>query len=183
MTSPQHKQRNKRNNSERYTKCLSSWKRKSPRLKWWGWVKQRRYNNSHKRSVGAVCNFLSSISHNKNLKRRTSVAALWWTSATALWYSSVYLGSRGEYILEVRGHDDPKDEKTERPLALWLLFLYIFLLPLDLPYVNWASQERCLFYLRPSLQFSDLPLFYFLSLFHSLSFSHCHGLLFPTLTT
>ena len=37
----------------------------------------------------------------------------------------------------------------------------VFLFPLSLPYVNWASQEGCLFYLRSSLQSSDLPLFYF----------------------
>ena len=62
---------------------------------------------------------------------------------------------------------------------------YMFSLPLGLPYVNWASQECCLFYLRSSLQSSfDLPLFYFRGLFLSLSFSHCHfGLLFPILTT
>ena len=29
----------------------------------------------------------------------------------------------------------------ERALALWLLFLYVFFLPLGLPYVNWASQD------------------------------------------
>ena len=63
--------------------------------------------------------------------------------------------------------------------------LYMFfLLPLGLPYVNWASQEGCLFYLRSSLQSSDLPLFYFHGLFPSFSFSHCHsGLLFPILST
>ena len=48
----------------------------------------------------------------------------------------------------------------ERPLALWLLFLCFFL-PLGLPYVNWAKQECCLFYLRSSLRFLDLPLFCF----------------------
>ena len=32
---------------------------------------------------------------------------------------------------------------------------------LGLPYVNWASQECCLFCLRSSLRSSDLPLFYF----------------------
>ena len=59
----------------------------------------------------------------------------------------------------------------------WLLFLYVFL-SLGLYYVNWASQECCLFYLRSSLWSSDLPLFYFCGLFPSLSFSHGHfGLL------
>ena len=71
----------------------------------------------------------------------------------------------------------------ERPPALWLLFLYIFH-PLGLPYVNWARQECCLFYLRSSLWSLDLPLFYFHRLFPSLSFSHHHsGLLFCILTT
>ena len=51
-------------------------------------------------------------------------------------------------------------QETEREGALWLLFLY-FSLPLGLPYANWASQECCLFYLRSSLQSSDLPLSYF----------------------
>ena len=49
----------------------------------------------------------------------------------------------------------------------------MFILPaLNLPSVNWASQEGCLFYLRSSLQSLDLPLFYFCGLFLSLSFSH-----------
>ena len=34
-------------------------------------------------------------------------------------------------------------------------------LSLGLPYVNWAGQECCWFYLRFSLRSSDLPLFYF----------------------
>ena len=71
----------------------------------------------------------------------------------------------------------------ERPPALCLLCLCFFL-PLGLPYVNWASQECCLFYLRSSLWSSDLPLFYFHGLFPCLFFSHRHsGLLFPILTT
>lgn len=37
----------------------------------------------------------------------------------------------------------------------------ISLLPLSLFYVNWVSQEGCLFYLRFSLRSSDLPLPYF----------------------
>ena len=72
----------------------------------------------------------------------------------------------------------------ERLPILWLLFLYVFSSPLGLPFVSWASQDCCLFYLRSSLQSSDLPLFNFHGLFPSLSFSHCHsGLLFPVLTT
>ena len=56
------------------------------------------------------------------------------------------------------GRVGPKDEKRSPPPQFLLLFLYgFFLFPLDLPYVNWASQEGCLFYLRSS----NLPLFYF----------------------
>ena len=73
-----------------------------------------------------------------------------------------------------------KTRREERTLAqFWLLFLCVFLLPLSLPCVNWASQEGCLFHLRFLLQSSDLPLFYFCGLLPSLSFSHHHsGLLF-----
>ena len=74
---------------------------------------------------------------------------------------------------------------TRRARArFWLLFLYGFSLPPSLPYVNWASQEGCLFHLRFSLWSSDFLLFHFRGLCFSLSFSHCHfGLLFPILTT
>ena len=62
------------------------------------------------------------------------------------------------------------------------LFCMFFPPPLSLPYLNQASQEGSLFYLRFSLQSSDLPLFYFRGLFPSLFFSHDHyGLLFPIL--
>ena len=81
----------------------------------------------------------------------------------------------------------PKDAKRRVPhrtggrerRGLWLLFLYVSL-SLGLSYVNWASQECCLFYLGFSLLSLDLPLFYFRRLFPSRSFSHCHsGLFFP----
>ena len=56
---------------------------------------------------------------------------------------------------------------------------------MGLPYVNWASQECCLFYLRSSLQSLDLPLFYFHGLFPCLlattildSFSYSNYLTF-----
>ena len=78
-----------------------------------------------------------------------------------------------------RPKNPKRRENSPRPLAP----LFTFFLPLSL-YVNWASQECFLFYLRSSLQSSDLPLFYFHRFFPSLSFSHRHsGLLFPILTT
>ena len=73
--------------------------------------------------------------------------------------------------------------ERERASQLWFLFLYVFLY-LGLSYVNCASQDCCLFYLRFSLRSSDLPLFYFCRLFPPRFFSHRHsGLLFPILTT
>ena len=70
--------------------------------------------------------------------------------------------------------------REERPQSFQASSLYTFVSsPLSLPYVNWAIQEGCLFYLRSSLWSSELPLFYCCGLSPSLSFSHHHfGLLF-----
>ena len=116
------------------------------------------------------------------------VIALRQISVTALFYLE---NSRKIHPWGVRACR-PKDVKRrapqhagerERPLALWPPFICPFL-SMGLPYVNWASQECCLSYLRSSLLSSDLPLFYFRGLFPSLSFSHRHsGLLFSILTT
>ena len=71
------------------------------------------------------------------------------------------------FIGEAKEHTSSRREgrltqkSEEKPLAqFWLLFLRFFFLPLSLSYVNWASQEGCLFYLRLLLQSSDLSLFY-----------------------
>ena len=52
-----------------------------------------------------------------------------------------------------------RGRETPGPLAPLFICLS---LPPGLPYVNWASQECCLSYLRSSLRASDLPLFCFL---------------------
>ena len=58
----------------------------------------------------------------------------------------------------------------QREGALWLFFLYMyFFLHLGLPYVNWASQECCLFYLKSSLPSSYLPLTFLCSIFTGFS--------------
>ena len=62
-----------------------------------------------------------------------------------------------------RGRERERKKEREKERELWLLFLYVSL-SLGLSYVNWASQECCLFYLRSSLRSSDLPLFYFCGL-------------------
>ena len=80
------------------------------------------------------------------------------------------------------GRTKRRDEKRSPWPSFGSSFFMFFLLPLSLPFVNWDSQEGCLFYLRFSLRSSNLPLFYFQGLFPSLflSFSHCHsGLPFP----
>ena len=143
--------------------------------------------------------------HNKNLKLRTSVTtlgwtsvtaleqtsvtALRWTSVTALCYSSVLfrklrkIHPRGVRACRPKRPKDAK-RRERHPWPFGSSFYMFFLLPLDLPYVNWASQECYLFYLRSSLWSWGISLFYFHGLFLPLSFSHCHsGLSFTILTT
>ena len=61
-------------------------------------------------------------------------------------------------------------------------FIHLTPVPLSPPYVNWASQEGCLFHLKFSRQSSDFLLFHLMGFF--LSLSHCHfGLLFLISTT
>ena len=94
-----------------------------------------------------------------------------------------YLQSKGKYILEAWVQANPKHMKRSPWPHFGSSFYMFFLLPLSLTYINWASQEGCLLYLRSSLWSSDLPLFYFHGLSPDLSFSHCHsGLIFPILT-
>ena len=71
-----------------------------------------------------------------------------------------YFGSKGTYILKAWGQaDHPKVWREASGSILAPLFMFFFL-PLSLSYVNCASQEGCLFYLRFLLQSSDLSLFY-----------------------
>ena len=108
-------------------------------------------------------------------------------SVTALFYldDSRKIRLRG---VRARRSKDGKRRGPHRAVererrGLWLPFLSVSL-SLGLSYVNWASQECCLFYLRFSLWSLDLPLFYFRGLLPSRSLSHHHsGLLFPILTT
>ena len=59
-------------------------------------------------------------------------------------------------------------EKREHPSPIAPLFICFFL-PLGLSYVNWASQECCLVYLRSSLWSLGLPLTFLCSIFASFS--------------
>ena len=108
---------------------------------------------------------------------------------TAQCYSSILFrryqenpSSRREGM-SIQRHEEKSTPACGRERASFGSSFYVFL-SLGLSYVNWASQECCLFYLRSSLRSWDLLLFSFHGLFPSLSFSHCHfGLLFPVLPT
>ena len=76
-----------------------------------------------------------------------------------------------------RGREWDERARVRDPRPFGSSFYVFFLLPLGLPFVNWASHECCFFYLRSSLRSSDLPLFYFCGFSPSLSFSHHHSVL------
>ena len=98
-------------------------------------------------TVGGVCNFLGSFSPQQKFGVTDGpVLQLCFTA-------QFYLESKGKYILKTWGWANPKDMKgREAPCStLAPLFMCFFLLLLSLPYVNWATQEGCLFYLRSSL--------------------------------
>ena len=89
-------------------------------------------------------------------------------------------GRKGEQESRREG----EGERERGPWPFGSSFYMFFSPSSGLPYVNWASQMCCLFYLKSSLWSLDLPLFYFHRLFPFLPFSHRHsGLLFPILTT
>ena len=143
--------------------------------------------------VSGVCNFISSVASQQKFEAMDGpvLQSSDWPVLKLLdrpllqlrVTAQFYLESKGKYILEAWGHANPKDSKRRQAPGPILapLFICFFLLPLGLPYVNWASQECCLFYLRSALQSSFFPLFYFFKLFPSLSFNHCH--IFTVLTT
>ena len=110
------------------------------------------------------------------------------------WANQFYLENKRKYIFEEWGYANLKDRREEResarahgretPQPFGFSCYMFFFSSLWSAYVNWASQECCLFYLRFSLCSSDLPLFYFYGLF-PLSFSQSRHsrLLFPILNT
>ena len=128
------------------------------------------------------------LSHrSKNLKPRTNwcYSPMQFPRTHKCYSSLLFRKQRKIYPRGLRAGQPKRCEEKKSPqLNFGSSFYTFFLLPLSLSYVNWASQESCLFYLGSSLWSSDFPLFYFLGLFPSLSFSHCNfGLLFPILTT
>ena len=158
--------------------------------------------------MSGECNLLSSVSSQQKFEA-TDVKALGPSQLLnspcySSWTDQFYLENKGKYILKAWGHADPKgmkrgerererekdtepacaQERARPPAPLAPLFICFFL-PLGLPYVNYTSQECCLYVLPEVLTpVLHLSLFYFCGLFPSLSFSHRHfGLLFPILPT
>ena len=122
------------------------------------------------------------LSHcNKNWKWWTDQCYSYMLQLSFIWQAqeNASLRREGGLTQKTRGEEKnpPYPSSVLAPLFLCVcvcvcvLFFFFFLLPLSIPYVNWASHEGCLFYLLFSLQYSDLPLFYFPGLFPCLSFS------------
>ena len=120
-------------------------------------------------SVGGVCDFLGSVSSQQKIWSDgwTSVTAQFklWTTVIALLQLSFICQAKENASLKREGGPTQKKWREERGSIFGSSFYLFFLLPLSLPYVNWASQEGCLLHLRFSLLSSDLPWFYFLRLF------------------
>ena len=131
----------------------------------------------HIQSVRGVCNFLGSVSPQQKFET---------TDESVLQFS--FIGKQRKIHPPGVRAGQPKRREEKRGSSPCRLPPFIHLSPPPptpiLPYVNWAIQKGCLFYLRSSLQSLDLPSFYFLRPFPSLSFSHRHfGLHFPILST
>ena len=92
-----------------------------------------------------------------------------WASVTAQLQLS-FIWQAKENTLRHEGGATQKTQREEKKEAqFWLLFIYVFSLPLCLPCANWAGQEGCLFHLMCSFWSSDIPLFYFHRFFPYLS--------------
>ena len=77
-----------------------------------------------------------------------------WTSIIAQFYWQAKENTSSRHESRLTQKDAKRREAPSSILAPLFMF---FLLPLSLPYVNWASQEGCLLYLKSSLWSSDLP--------------------------
>ena len=99
-------------------------------------------------ALSGECVISLDLAHsNKNLKRWTSIIALRWTSVTAPCYSSVLFRKQRKTHPRGMRACQPKrrtEKRGPRP-NFGSSFYMLFLLPLGLPYVNWASQECCFF--------------------------------------
>ena len=107
--------------------------------------------------------------HSKDLKQRTDQHYSSVLQLSFIWQAKENTSSRHEGGLTQK---TLREEKHPCPLLNFgfSFYMFSFLLPPGLPYVNRASKDGCLFYLRFSLWSLDIPLFYFYRLFSSLCF-------------
>ena len=120
---------------------------------------------------GGVCNFLGSVSSQQKFEAMDgpvlqprvvsqmdqcycSVVAQFkcWASVTAWLQVSFIWQAKENASLRHEGGPTQKTLGEEKNLlhpclilTPFYVFVFVFLLPLSLPYVNWASQEGCLF--------------------------------------
>ena len=111
--------------------------------------------------MSGVCVISSVLSCcSKNLKQWMNQCSSSMLQLSFIWLTKENISWRCE------GGPTQKTQREEKPQAqFWLLYMF-FLLPLSLPYINWASQEGCLLYLRSSLWSSDFPWFFFMRFSH-----------------
>ena len=118
--------------------------------------------------VGGICNFLSSVSPQQKFEVMDRPVV----QLSYIWQAEENTSSRHE------GGPTRKIGREKRGPRLNFgssFYMFFFLLHLSLPYVNWSSQEGCLFHLRLSFQSLNFSLFYLRKIFPSLSFSHHHS--------
>ena len=102
--------------------------------------------------VRGICNFLGSVSLQQKFERMDGPALqpceipsdrpVLRPCVTAQLY---YEKQRIVIPWGVRAGQSKSWREERPPAQFWLLFYLFFLLPLSLPYVNWAIQEGCLF--------------------------------------
>ena len=116
--------------------------------------------------MSGECNLLSSVLSQQKFEvtdvKAVGRSMLSDSPCYSSWTNELYLENKGKYILKPRGPADSKDTKRrerenkcarvgERDPRPFGSSVYVFFPPPGLPYVNWASHECCLFYLRSSL--------------------------------
>ena len=120
--------------------------------------KQNKKDNVIHSTVRGVCNFLGSVSLQQKFEAMDGPVLQLHVTA------QVFQKAKENTSLRLEGGTTQK-MRRDPPSSILAPLICFFLLPLSLPYVNWASQEGCLLHPRFSLWSSHLPLFYFHRLF------------------
>ena len=117
-----------------FTELGFCWAWPPPRTCWAEVVTARLNPRNGTIDVRGVCNFLSSVLPQQKFEALDRPVL----KLSFFWQAKENTSLRWE---------DGTTQKTQREKSpeaqFWLLFLYVFSPPLELPYVNWASQEGC----------------------------------------